>query len=286
MTLALLNMPSLRETTMNWDALKCARSMLPMFCVWLRSSAASTSSRMYMGAGLKRSMDSTRLSAMSDRWPPLSSESESFQRLPNATLTSRPSSTVSPAGGSSLALAPGSRLEKMDPKSWFTLRHVASSVSCFLTSSSPMTASIFALSRATVPFFVSCTGSAAPRWTPRKAAMDLTSSKLSMGGVPESTQDDRALIAWIVGTSRASRYVYSSTTFRAKWKSWSGGAWSFFHASFFGFLTSSSSDSESSSSMGSSSSAASGMGSSGFSAFFFLGAAVFSRAPRRGAASL
>mmetsp|Transcript_14713 Transcript_14713/g.50803 ORF Transcript_14713/g.50803 Transcript_14713/m.50803 type:complete len:202 (-) Transcript_14713:661-1266(-) len=154
MTLALLNMPSLRETTMNWDALKCARSMLPMFCVWLRSSAASTSSRMYMGAGLKRSMDSTRLSAMSDRWPPLSSESESFQRLPNATLTSRPSSTVSPAGGSSLALAPGSRLEKMDPKSWFTLRHVASSVSCFLTSSSPMTASIFALSRATVPFFV------------------------------------------------------------------------------------------------------------------------------------
>ena len=44
-TFALLNMPSLSETTMNCDALKWARSMTPMFCVWDRSRAASTSSR-------------------------------------------------------------------------------------------------------------------------------------------------------------------------------------------------------------------------------------------------
>ena len=46
MQLALLNMPSFRDTTMNWEYGKCARIMRPMFCVWLRSSAASTSSRM------------------------------------------------------------------------------------------------------------------------------------------------------------------------------------------------------------------------------------------------
>ena len=46
MQLALLNMPSYRDTTMNWEYGKCARIMRPMFCVWLRSSAASTSSRM------------------------------------------------------------------------------------------------------------------------------------------------------------------------------------------------------------------------------------------------
>ena len=41
-TLALLNMPSLSDTTMNWLYGKWLRIMRPMFCVWLRSSAAST----------------------------------------------------------------------------------------------------------------------------------------------------------------------------------------------------------------------------------------------------
>lgn len=65
-TLALLNIPSLRETTMNWECLKCALSIWPMFCVWERSRAASTSSRMYNGAGLKSSMDRIRESATRD----------------------------------------------------------------------------------------------------------------------------------------------------------------------------------------------------------------------------
>ena len=46
MTFALLNMPSFNDTTMNCDCGKCVRIMRPMFCVWLRSSAASTSSKM------------------------------------------------------------------------------------------------------------------------------------------------------------------------------------------------------------------------------------------------
>lgn len=46
MTFALLNIPSFSETTMNCDWGKCVRIMRPMFWVWLRSSAASTSSRM------------------------------------------------------------------------------------------------------------------------------------------------------------------------------------------------------------------------------------------------
>ena len=46
MQLALLNIPSLSETTMNCEYGKCARIMRPMFCVCERSSAASTSSRM------------------------------------------------------------------------------------------------------------------------------------------------------------------------------------------------------------------------------------------------
>src|SRR5688572_3921898 len=55
MTFALLKNPSLSDTTMNWDCGKCVLNMCPMFCVWCGSSAASISSRMYMGAGLKRS---------------------------------------------------------------------------------------------------------------------------------------------------------------------------------------------------------------------------------------
>ena len=42
MTLALLNMPSFSDTTMNWEKGKCVLIMWPMFCVWLKSSAAST----------------------------------------------------------------------------------------------------------------------------------------------------------------------------------------------------------------------------------------------------
>ena len=42
MTFALLNMPSLSDTTMNWELEKWVRSMLPMFCVCDRSKAAST----------------------------------------------------------------------------------------------------------------------------------------------------------------------------------------------------------------------------------------------------
>ena len=45
-TLALLNMPSLRLTTMNCECLKWFLSICPMFCVWERSRAESTSSRM------------------------------------------------------------------------------------------------------------------------------------------------------------------------------------------------------------------------------------------------
>ena len=41
-TLALLNMPSLSDTTMNCEYGKWLLIMRPMFCVWLRSSAAST----------------------------------------------------------------------------------------------------------------------------------------------------------------------------------------------------------------------------------------------------
>ena len=42
MTLALLNMPSFSDTTMNCESLKCWRIMWPMLAVWLKSSAAST----------------------------------------------------------------------------------------------------------------------------------------------------------------------------------------------------------------------------------------------------
>ena len=53
-TLALLNMPSFRDTTMNWECLKCALSIWPMFCVWDRSRAASTSSRIIQRSWFKQ----------------------------------------------------------------------------------------------------------------------------------------------------------------------------------------------------------------------------------------
>lgn len=119
-TLALLNMPFFRDTTMNCELLKCRFSMVPMFSVWDRSRAASTSSRMYSGAGLNSSMARIKDSATSDLWPPDSSPRESFHTPHRAILTSRPSSTVMFSGGSNLASAPGSRLPNIEPKSRFT----------------------------------------------------------------------------------------------------------------------------------------------------------------------
>ena len=49
--LALPNMPSFKLTTINWLPLNLVRIRRPIFCVCERSSAASTSSRMYIGAG-------------------------------------------------------------------------------------------------------------------------------------------------------------------------------------------------------------------------------------------
>ena len=51
-------------------------------------------------------------------WPPLSSLRLSFHTLPKATFTSRPSSSVCPSGGASLAVVPGRRVENMEPKSY------------------------------------------------------------------------------------------------------------------------------------------------------------------------
>ena len=193
-------MPSLSETTMNWECLKCDLTIWPMFWVCERSSAASTSSRMYSGAGLKSRRERMRERATSDLkdkangksvklygsnctatvihppvpeskelvgsllwvWrvflrvlrfssplegahsvmsqskrasyqchhitrqcmlylcPPLSSLRLSFHTLPNPTLTSRPSSSFWPSGGASLAVAPGRRVENIEPKSWKT----------------------------------------------------------------------------------------------------------------------------------------------------------------------
>ena len=51
-------------------------------------------------------------------WPPLSSLRLSFHTLPKATFTSRPSSSVCPSGGASLAVVPGKRVENIEPKSY------------------------------------------------------------------------------------------------------------------------------------------------------------------------
>mmetsp|Transcript_2393 Transcript_2393/g.6592 ORF Transcript_2393/g.6592 Transcript_2393/m.6592 type:complete len:212 (+) Transcript_2393:508-1143(+) len=145
-TFALLNMPSFSDTMMNCELGKCWRIIAPMFCVWLRSSAESISSRMYIGAGLKRSRASTSDRASSDRWPPLSSVRDCFQAPWKATLISRPSVASMPSGGSSLALACGRSVAKMESKSLFTLTQVRRSVSVFLSSRSWMTCSILHLS--------------------------------------------------------------------------------------------------------------------------------------------
>mmetsp|Transcript_75892 Transcript_75892/g.162809 ORF Transcript_75892/g.162809 Transcript_75892/m.162809 type:complete len:212 (-) Transcript_75892:1273-1908(-) len=145
-TLAWLNMPSFKETTMNCESGKCVRIMWPMFWVWLKSSAESISSRMYMGAGLKRSKANTSDRANNDRWPPLSSVSDCFQAPWKPTLISKPSVSSMPWGGSSFAEACGNSVPKMESKSLFTLTHVRFKVSLFFSSKSRITASILHLS--------------------------------------------------------------------------------------------------------------------------------------------
>ena len=98
-TLALSNMPSFSDTTTNWDCEKCVLSSRPMFCVCDKSRAASTSSRMYIGAGLNRSMANTNDSASKERWPPESSMSDSFHLPEKATFGWRPAWIVSPSNG-------------------------------------------------------------------------------------------------------------------------------------------------------------------------------------------
>lgn len=63
---AFWNIPSFRLTTMNWLPLNLVLIRRPIFCVCDRSRAASTSSRMYMGAGLNCRSAMMRERAMSD----------------------------------------------------------------------------------------------------------------------------------------------------------------------------------------------------------------------------
>lgn len=81
---------------------------------------------------MKRSNAKINDSARRDLCPPLSSDKDCFHTLPKATRTSRPSRKVPPSGGSSFAMVPGNRVEKIDPKSWLTLTHVTFRVSFFL----------------------------------------------------------------------------------------------------------------------------------------------------------
>mmetsp|Transcript_1380 Transcript_1380/g.3746 ORF Transcript_1380/g.3746 Transcript_1380/m.3746 type:complete len:201 (+) Transcript_1380:428-1030(+) len=143
---AWLNMPSLRETTMNCEWGKCVRIIWPMFCVWLKSNAESISSRMYIGAGLKSNKARTKESASKERCPPLSSDRDCFQTPLNATLISKPSVGSIPSGGSSLALVCGRRVPKMESKSLLTFTHVRLRVSVFFSSRSRITPSILHLS--------------------------------------------------------------------------------------------------------------------------------------------
>ncbi len=66
---AFWNMPSLSETTMNCEPLNLVLIRRPIFCVCERSRAASTSSRMYIGAGLNWRSAMMRERAMRDLQP-------------------------------------------------------------------------------------------------------------------------------------------------------------------------------------------------------------------------
>uniref|UniRef100_A0A182U059 Secreted protein n=1 Tax=Anopheles melas TaxID=34690 RepID=A0A182U059_9DIPT len=148
-TFALLNMPSLSDTMINCELVKWAFSMLPMFCVWERSSAASTSSRMYSGAGLYFSMARMSESATSERCPPLSSVSDSFHIPLKPTFTSSPFMKSTPSGGTSRACVPGSSVLKMLPKFSSTSLQATFSFFFFSSSRSVMIAWIFFLSSST-----------------------------------------------------------------------------------------------------------------------------------------
>lgn len=83
----LINMTETILTKLTWLFLKWDFNMFPIFCVWERSKAASTSSRMYSGAGLNSNIANIRDNAAKDLWPPLSSVRLSFQTPPSETLT-------------------------------------------------------------------------------------------------------------------------------------------------------------------------------------------------------
>lgn len=132
-TLALLNRPSFKLTTMNCDPLNRFLNNSPICCVWERSRAASTSSKIYIGAGLNWRSDMINERAISElyrhqskiysgewssyRWPPLSSVKLCFQMEPNWTFTSRPALRLPGSAYCSLALLPGKRSPKISPKS-------------------------------------------------------------------------------------------------------------------------------------------------------------------------
>lgn len=84
---AFTNMPSFRLTTINWLPLNLVLINRPMFCVWERSKAASTSSRIYIGAGLNCRRDMISDIAMSERCPPESSVKLCFHTLPVARVS-------------------------------------------------------------------------------------------------------------------------------------------------------------------------------------------------------
>lgn len=121
-TFAFVNSPSFNETTINCDPLNRVRNNWPICCVWLKSRAASISSKMYIGAGLNWRRDMIRERAISERWPPLSSVRLCFQTDPRRTLTSRPCVRSSPSGGWSFAKFPGRSSAKISPKSLWKRR--------------------------------------------------------------------------------------------------------------------------------------------------------------------
>ena len=84
-TFALVNNPSLSETTMNWLPLNLFLNSWPICCVCCRSRAESISSRIYIGAGLNCSNDMMRDRAMRD----LASQYLRFWQEGDIPLTTR-----------------------------------------------------------------------------------------------------------------------------------------------------------------------------------------------------
>jgi hypothetical protein len=90
---------------------------------------------MYSGAGLNSNNAKIRDRARRERCPPLNSDKDCFHTLPNATRTSSPSKKSQPSGGSSFAIVPGNRVEKIDPKSlqpkFFLVNKMQDRIPCF-----------------------------------------------------------------------------------------------------------------------------------------------------------